>query len=64
MVVYARKHPVHPSAVRREIVSKDGQLSIGMGVLCHSSGLDCDQLVGQFELINENLKLRCSADAG
>ena len=49
-------YPVHPTTVRREIVNKDGEVSISMGVLCHSSRLDCDQLIEQFRLINENLK--------
>ena len=57
-------HPVHPTSVRREIVSKDGEVSIFMGVLCHSSRLDCDQLIEQFRLINENLKRRLSDIAG
>ena len=56
-------HPVHPSAVRREVVSRDGQINISMGILCYSSRLDCDQLVAQYEQINENLKRRLSANA-
>ena len=56
-------HPVHPSAVRREVVSRNGQISIAMSVLCHSSKLDCDQLVEQYEIINENLKRRLAGDA-
>lgn len=56
-------HPVHPSAVRREVVSKDGQVYIGMDVLCYSSRFDCDLLVEQFEEINRNLKQRLSGES-
>ena len=55
-------HPVHPTAVRREIVNKDGEVSISMGMLCHSSRFDCDQLIEQFQLINENLTRKLSGN--
>lgn len=55
-------HPVHPTAVRREIVNKDGEVLISMAVMCHSSRLDCDQLIEQFQQINEDLR-RKLADA-
>ena len=51
-------HPVHPSAVKREIVSRDGELSIAMSVLCHSSSADCDVLVEQYKQLNEDIKRR------
>ena len=57
-------HPVHPTVVRREVVKKDGEVYIAMAVLCHSSRLDCDQLIEQFKQINQNLQRRLSADAG
>jgi hypothetical protein len=57
-------HPVHPSAVRREILSKDDELFIGMAVLCHSSRPDCGQLVELFRQINERLKQKYSANPG
>jgi hypothetical protein len=57
-------HPVHPSAVRREVVRKDGEVFITMGVLCHSSRFDCDQLVEQFRQINARMKQRLEADPG
>jgi hypothetical protein len=58
----AEDHPVHPTAVRREIVNKDGEVSISMGVLCHSSRFDCDQLIKQFQSINENLKRKLTGN--
>ena len=57
-------HPVHPTAVRRVIVSKNGEVSISMAMLCHSSRFDCDQLIEQFQLMNENLKRRLAGTAG
>lgn len=51
-------HPVHPSAVKREIVSRDGELLIAMSVLCHSNRPDCDLLVQQYEELNEDIKRR------
>lgn len=56
-------HPVHPSAVRREVISKDGQVTIGMEILCYSSRFDCDQLIEQFQQINENLKRKLAGQA-
>jgi hypothetical protein len=55
-------HPVHPSAVRREIVKKDGEVYISMDVLCQSSRFDCDQLIEQFKQINQNLQRRLADD--
>ena len=57
-------HPVHPTAVRREIINKDGEVSITMAVMCHSSRLDCDQLIEQFQQINENLQRKLAGDTG
>jgi len=57
-------HPVHPTAVRREVVKKDGEVYISMDALCHSSRLDCDQLIEQFKQINQNLQRRLAADPG
>ena len=56
-------HPVHPTAVRREVVKKDGEVFIAMSVLCHSSRFDCDQLIEQFQLINEGIRERLAAKA-
>jgi hypothetical protein len=49
-------HPTHPTVVRREIVKRDGEVSIKMDALCHSSKLDCDQLIDEFNAINERIK--------
>jgi hypothetical protein len=57
-------HPVHPTAVRREVVQKDGEVVITMDVLCHSNRFDCDQLIEQFKQINQNMQRRLAAEAG
>jgi hypothetical protein len=57
-------HPVHPSAVRREIVKKDDEVFINMAVMCHSSRFDCDQLIEQFQQINARIKQKFAADPG
>jgi len=57
-------HPVHPTVVRREVVKKDGEVHISMDVLCHSSRLDCDQLIEQFKQVNQTLQRRLAADSG
>jgi hypothetical protein len=57
-------HPVHPSAVRREIVKKDDEVFISMAVLCHSSRFDCDQLIEQFQQINARIKQKYAANPG
>jgi hypothetical protein len=57
-------HPVHPSAVRREVVKKDGEVYISMDALCQANRFDCDQLIEQFKQINQNLQRRLAADSG
>lgn len=56
-------HPVHSTAVRREVVKKDGEVFITMAVLCHSSRFDCDQLIEQFQRINQGIRERLASEA-
>jgi len=51
-------HSAHPSAIRREVVSKGGEVYISMSALCHADQWSCDQLIDEFKLINENIKKR------
>ncbi len=55
-------HPVHPTAVRREVVKKDGEVFITISVLCHSSRFDCDQLIEQFQRINQGIRERLASE--
>jgi hypothetical protein len=49
-------HPAHPSAVKREVVERDGKTVIEMAVLCQSAKAPCDQLVREFTELNENMR--------
>jgi len=49
-------HPTHPTVIRREIVKQGDEVFIKMDALCHSSKFDCDQLIEEFERINERIK--------
>lgn len=49
-------HPAHPTAIRREVVKKEGEIFIKMDALCNSNQLDCDLLIEQFKNINERIK--------
>ena len=49
-------HPAHPTAIRREVVKKGGEIFIKMDALCDSNRLDCDLLIDQFKKINERIK--------
>ena len=49
-------HSAHPTAVKREVIEKDGKVFIEMSVLCQSSKPECDQLVEQFEQLNDNIR--------
>ena len=57
-------HPTHPTVVRREIVKRGDEISIKMDALCHSSRLDCDQLMAEFEKINARIKQSQSGVSG
>jgi hypothetical protein len=52
------EHSAHPSAIRREVVSKEGEVFISMSALCHSDQASCDRLIEEFKIINENIKAR------
>ena len=49
-------HPAHPSAVKREVVHNDKGISLDMSVSCKSTKEACDQLVADFEVLNENIR--------
>ena len=51
-------HSAHPTAIRREVVSKEGEVYISMSALCQADQWSCDQLIEEFKLINENIKER------
>lgn len=55
------EHPAHPSAIRRQIVNRDGSARIEMSVFCESSQSACDALVEQFKDKNRLIKNRLRA---
>ena len=50
-------HPAYPSAVKREVVSKDGKIYLETSVSCKGKKKVCDKLVQDFiELNNKVMK--------
>jgi hypothetical protein len=49
-------HPAHPSVAKRTLVEKNGGYSIVMNVLCQSTKSACDQLVADFEQLNDQMR--------
>ncbi|MCP4874764.1 MAG: hypothetical protein GY896_04715 [Gammaproteobacteria bacterium] len=49
-------HATHPTVVRREIANQGGEILITMDAICHSGKFDCDQLIDEFNKINERIK--------
>jgi len=48
--------PAHPSAVKRVVVERDGSVQIEMKVLCEAKKDACDELVRDFQALNERMK--------
>jgi hypothetical protein len=53
----------HPAVVKRTIVEHDGGLSVQMDVLCGGSKEACDQLVRDFQVLNEKMKQELGGNA-
>lgn len=49
-------HQAHPTAVRREVVEKNGQIFIEMSALCQSTKPECDHLISEFEKLNDDIR--------
>jgi hypothetical protein len=49
-------HPAHPTVVRRAIVERAGAMVVEMAVLCEAERKACDQLVSEFQVLNEQLR--------
>jgi hypothetical protein len=48
-------HAAYPAVVKRQVVQKDGMVSIKTGVICEATKTACDALVREFMQMNENL---------
>jgi len=51
-------HPANPTAIRRDVVSKDGVVSIQMQALCQAEKPECDKLIEEFKEVNAGIKQR------
>jgi len=51
-------HPANPTAVRRDVVSVDGIITIQMNALCQADKVSCDKLMAEFREINADIKQR------
>jgi len=57
-------HPAHPSAVRREAIERDGAVYMQMSVLCQADKAACDQLVRDFQRLNEQMSQAIKSRSG
>jgi len=48
-------YPAYPAVVKRQVIEKDGAVSIQMSVLCGASKQVCDDLVRTFEQMNARI---------
>jgi hypothetical protein len=48
-------HPAHPAAVKRKPVEHDGAVYIDMQIQCGGSKQACDDLVREFQALNESM---------
>jgi hypothetical protein len=49
-------HPAHPAVVKRIVAQRDGKVSLEMKVLCQARKEPCDQLVREFQALNERVR--------
>lgn len=56
-----QSHPSFPSVVKRQVIEEKGNLFIGMDVLCGGAKEACDQYVGEFIKMNEQMRKELDA---
>ncbi len=49
------KHPAHPAAIRRILVTKDGKVGMSLSALCEASKTACDKMMEDFEALNKEV---------
>ena len=49
-------HPAHPSFVRRQFTERDGAVYVSMSVKCSAEKAQCDQLVRDFQQLNQQMR--------
>jgi hypothetical protein len=48
-------HPAHPSAVKRQIATEQGHVTLKTSVSCQATKKRCDDLVREFDALNEQM---------
>jgi len=59
-----KSDPAFPAVVKRQVVERDGQLALQMGVLCGASKTVCDDFVRRFQQLNDALAREVQRRAG
>lgn len=54
-------HPSYPSVVKRFPVERDGQVFLNMSVICQAKKAPCDDLVREFQQMNESMSKELQA---
>lgn len=50
-------HYAHPAVVRREVVVREGNVSVQTRALCQAEKPACDKLIREFQELNERMRL-------
>ena len=53
-------HPAHPAVAKRTAYERDGKVSIDLNVHCEAKKEACDQLVRDFQVLNDRIKEQLS----
>jgi hypothetical protein len=56
------EHPAHPAVVKRYVYEENGHVMLGMKALCQAGKSACDQLIRQFQEMNEQLTRKMHSD--
>lgn len=51
-----KTHEAHPAAVKQTVLEKDGTIFIRMEALCQASKLACDNLMEEFQKLNDRIR--------
>ena len=53
-------HPAHPAVAKRTVYERDGKVWIDLNVHCEAKKEACDQLVREFQALNDRIKEQLS----
>jgi len=57
-------HYAHPAVVRREVIVREGNLSVETRALCQAEKPACDKLIREFQEVNERMRLNIQQRIG